>query len=279
MIPFYKLSGAGNDFLALVEPSAPPDGGAVRAWCRRGLSLGADGLFTLERHAEGARMVHWNPDGSRGTLCLNGSRCAALLAGELGWGPPESLRLVTDAGTLETRRLGEQSIQIELPFSLEDPRPLNLEHGGAYPGFALRVGDPHFVVPWATPESLDVEDLGSALRHHPGLAPEGANIHFVAREGPHHIRLRSFERGVERETLACGTGVVAAAWCGIAQGELLPPVHARTAGGFVLTFTGEPSPAGFRRPTLSGDARIVARGELWPGASFPPPGNPGSAPP
>ena len=266
MVPFYKLSGAGNDFLALVEPNEHPGEEAVRAWCRRGLSLGADGVFTLERLSSGARMRHWNPDGSRSNLCLNGGRCAALLAGELGWGPPESLQLLTDAGLLETRRLGDHRIEIELPFHLEDPRPLTLEHSDAYSGFAIQVGDPHFVVPSASLESLDVERLGSALRHHPGLAPEGANIHFVATEDLHHIRMRTFERGVERETLACGTGVVAAAWCGITRGELEAPVHAHTAGGFVVTFSGERTPEGLERPTLTGDARIVAQGELWPGA-------------
>ena len=86
MIPFFKLSGCGNDFIALVEPEAPPQASAIRAWCRRGLSLGADGVFTLRRtRPETVEMRYWNSDGGAAALCLNGTRCAAQLAFHLGW--------------------------------------------------------------------------------------------------------------------------------------------------------------------------------------------------
>ncbi len=306
---FYKLSGAGNDFLALVEPPAPPGAGEIHAWCRRGLSLGADGVFTLERRADGARMVYFNADGSRGELCLNGSRCAASLAFDLGWATGE-LSLETDAGVLRARDTGTSSgdrIALELPDIVGEPEAKTLVLGGeAHAGWLLTVGVPHFVLPW--PEGLasaPVDGLGKILRDHPDLGAAGANVNFVRFMGPGigdvsadgvsadgvsadgvsadgvsadgvsadgvsadgvsaDCELRTFERGVEAETLACGTGVVATAAAGIAAGKLCSPVTALTAGGYQLVVRGAPW-------VLEGDARILARGELLSAAAAVPP--------
>ncbi len=288
--PFYKLSGAGNDFLALVEPSAPPGGHEIRAWCRRGLSLGADGLFTLERQDDAVRMVHYNADGGRSDLCLNGSRCAAALAFHLGWDvAPEvrkrevepkarkrkTLRLATDAGVLRAQEAGTDRIALELPDIVGEPEPRTLTFGGkAYDGWLLTVGVPHFVLPWA--EGLaraPVDGLGKILRAHPDLGDAGANVDFTRFTSPAGCQLRTFERGVEAETFACGTGVVATVAAGVAAGKLSLPVTALTAGGYELVIRG-----GSRRRrangtkagvpwVLEGDARILARGELLAGAS------------
>ncbi len=267
---FYKLSGAGNDFIALVEPPATPSAGEIRAWCRRGLSLGADGVFTLERRAGAARMVYYNADGGRGELCLNGSRCAAALTFHLGWATGE-LRLETDAGVLRARvagtRIGDR-IALELPDIVGEPEAKTLTSGDeAHRGWLLTVGVPHFVLPW--PGGLagaPVDGLGKILRAHPDLGAAGANVSFVrfvrcARM--HEYELRTFERGVEAETLACGTAVVAAVAAGVAAGKLTTPAVALTAGGYELIVRGGP-----RAPwVLEGDARILARGELLSGAS------------
>ncbi len=282
---YFKLSGAGNDFLALIEPAAPPNEQQIRTWCRRGLSLGADGVFTLAREGETVRMVHYNADGGRAELCLNGSRCAAALAFHLGWaerGAPEApkrdvapearerdtLSLETDAGVLRARQAGGDRIAVELPDIVGEPEARTLSFGGkAYTGWLLSVGVPHFVLPW--PEGLTrapVDGLGKILRAHPDLGDAGANVDFVRfiSDVPGRCELRTFERGVEAETLACGTGVVATVAAGVAAGEFRLPATVLTAAGYELIVRRGEAGAPW---VLEGDARILARGELLNGAS------------
>lgn len=259
--PYYKLSGAGNDFIALVEPAMRPGEREIQAWCRRGLSLGADGVFTLEREAGFVRMVHYNADGSRAELCLNGSRCAAALSFHLGWAIGD-LHLATDSGVLRARLAGRERVAIELPDIVGEPAAHTLTFGGkAYPGWLLSVGVPHFVLPW--PEDLTrapVDGLGKILRAHPDLGDAGANVDFVRFTSSDRCELRTYERGVEAETLACGTGVVATVAAGVTAGELGTPAKVLTAGGYELVVRAKPW-------VLEGDARILARGELLDGAS------------
>lgn len=266
---FFNLSGAGNDFIALVEPSEPPAEHEIIAWCRRGLSLGADGLFTLGRRPGGARMVHYNADGGRSELCLNGSRCAAALAFHLGWGTGSELRLDTDAGGLRAQKTGSDRVALELPDIVGKPEPKTLDvDGEAHDGWLLTVGVPHFVLPW--PVSLaraPVDRLGRILRAHPDVGDAGANVDFANFATQARCELRTFERGVEAETLACGTGVIATVAAGVAAGRLSVPAVALTAGGYELEVRGaQHSPW-----VIEGDARILARGELLDGASAVPP--------
>ena len=141
-------------------------------------------------------------------------------------------------------------------------------NGHEHRGRRIDVGVPHFVLPW--PGDLDeapVASLGPVLRAHPDLGAEGANVHFVGVEPPGRFRIRSYERGVEAETLACGTGVVAAAACEIAEGRLALPVTTLTRSGFRLQVSAAADgPDGASRWRLSGDARIIARGAVMPGA-------------
>ncbi|MEE8523572.1 MAG: diaminopimelate epimerase [Thermoanaerobaculia bacterium] len=273
-IGYYKLSGAGNDFLGLVEPERIPAAEEIRTWCRRGVSLGADGVFVLSRSDGGAvDMAHFNADGGRAELCLNGSRCAARLAFELGWDRNGTVELHTDAGVLAARPAGDDTVEIELPPIVGEPEPRVLEVGSKnHEGWTVRVGVPHWVLPW--PGSLagaPVRELGPTLRSHPDLAPDGANVDFVRFVTANRFEIRTFERGVEAETLACGTGVVAAVAAGLAAGCLELPVSALTAGGFELRVGGEAAAGRLHRPTFAGDARILAHGELRDGeASLPP---------
>jgi len=311
MAPFYKLSGAGNDFIALAEPL--PAGleltpATIRTWCTRRLSLGADGLFLLAPRPDDSpgppagpagdapatvRMIHYNADGTRADLCINGTRCAARLAWELGWARGDRLTVVTDAGPIPARRVSADGpdgpIEADT-IALELPAPTGVEtlslsvDGRACSGYLVAAGVPHFVLPWracqegeddaattgsepgATPglDRAPVATLGPVLRHHPDLGPGGANVDFVRVAGRHRIEIRSYERGVEGETLACGTGVLAAVAAGCASGALEPPVTALTRGGFALRVaTGERTDC----LELSGDARLVARGELLSAAT------------
>lgn len=262
MTAFFKVSGAGNDFIALAEPERHPASDEIRAWCRRGLSLGADGVFTLNRTERGARMTYYNADGGRGELCLNGSRCAARLAFHLGW-RRHDLVLDTDAGALAARLVDGERVALELPPIAGTPRRRALAvDGTAYDGWHLEVGVPHFVLPWPGDlAAAPVATLGPALRAHPDLGPRGANVSFVRFAAPGRLAIRTFERGVEAETLACGTGVVAAVLAGEAADELGLPAVAATSGGFELIVDRDGEAL-----SLTGDARIIARGELLPGS-------------
>lgn len=262
MTSFFKVSGSGNDFLALAEPASDPPPERIRAWCRRGISLGADGLFILRRDEAGVAMGYFNADGLPAALCLNGTRCAAQLAYHLGWAEGD-LGIGTEAGRFTARRVDEARISLEVPVP-ETPREIAPEVDGiARAGMFVRVGVPHLVLVW--PESLEtapVLTLGAALRRHP-VFPEGANVNFVRFAAPDQMEIRTYERGVEDETLSCGTGVLAGAAVGLALGKAELPLRVSTRGGFELEVAAGPQTD---RWFLTGDARIVARGELLPGA-------------
>ena len=261
--PFLLVSGAGNDFIALVERPAPtPE--TIRAWCRRGLSVGADGLFTLRRLARGRYALDYaNADGARAALCLNAARCAARLAFEQ---EPDARRLTieTGAGALVAEPVDDSRTAVLVPAPGAGQATTLRANGQEHQGRRIDVGVPHFVLWW--PGDLDeapVAPLGPPLRAHPDLGPEGANVHFVRLDPPGRLGIRSYERGVEAETLACGTGVVAAAACAVAEGRLALPVAAATRGGFELQLEAAPDgPDGLGRWRLSGDARIVASGRI-----------------
>jgi len=258
---FYKLSGAGNDFLALAEPAAVPGEAEIRAWCRRGVSLGADGLFVLRRSpgaAGGLDMDYWNADGLPADLCLNGTRCAAQLAFLLGWAEGETT-VATPAGRFRARRLDASRVELEVPAPLAPPREMVFDAAGEpVTAWFLPVGVPHLVLPWpAGLAGAPVVALGRPLRSAPELGPAGANVNFVRFPSPERMEIRTFERGVEDETLACGTGVLAGAAVGLHLGMARLPLAVLTQGGFELA-------VGQRGEgwTLAGDARLIADGDL-----------------
>ena len=270
MTHFYKLSGSGNDFLALAEPWETPPPERIRAWCRRGVSLGADGLFVLRRAEGGAAMDYFNADGFAADLCLNGTRCAAQLAFHLGWAEDSrgTLRLRTGAGTVSARRLDEERTAVELPAPAA-PQPLTVEAGGSsYAGWRSLVGVPHFVLVWQDGlETAPVRELGPRLRHHPVFGAPGTNVNFVRFPERGRMEIRTYERGVEDETLSCGTGTLAGAAVGLALGRARLPLKVDTQGGFELLVETDPESGGW---SLAGDARVVAEGEILPGAAAEP---------
>jgi len=266
MRPYFKLSGGGNDFLALVEPEPIPPPELIRAWCRRGLSLGADGLFHLERSATGARMRYYNADGRPADLCLNGTRCAVRLAVHLGWADG-TIEIETGAGPISGRIESAAAVALELPVPAQ-PSEKDLDVGDRrLHGWIVDVGVPHFVVPWpAGLGEAPVVELGPRIRSHATFGDSGTNVDFVRFCERDLLDIRSFERGVEAETLACGTGVLAAAATGVHLELLELPIAARTLGGFLLE-VGEGEPRGGSVGwTLTGDARILSHGNLTPEA-------------
>lgn len=275
MSELFRLSGAGNDFLALVEPAAPPRPEQMRAWCRRGVSLGADGVFVLSRDGgeDDVAMAYFNADGGAADLCVNGTRCAAQLAFHLGWAE-RTVRVHTPAGVLFARRLSESEIELEVPLPQSAPEPFELAAAGrTVAGVGLTVGVPHAVVEW--PDGLatcPVAELGPPVRHHSAF-PQGANANFVRWPDPHRMEIRTFERGVEAETLACGTGVLAGVAAGVHAGRSTLPVRALTRGGFVITVSGEATDGVIGHWTIAGDARVISCLETFAGAEheLPPP--------
>ena len=261
MIEFFKVSGSGNDFLALAEPGETPAPEVIRAWCQRGVSLGGDGLFVLRRLPEAVSMDYYNADGYAAELCLNGTRCAAQLAFHLGWAE-NSLTIETGAGAVGARRCDETRVTVELPAPGR-PEELTVEAGGIRcAGYRAQVGVPHFVLPW--PEGLDhapVTSLGKEIRHLP-LFDEGTNVNFVRFPDEHRMEIRTYERGVEAETLSCGSGILAGAAVGLLLGRSVLPLRVLVQGGFELEVGSEGASW-----LLSGDARVVARGTLLEGAA------------
>jgi len=287
MTAFFKVSGSGNDFVALAGPAADPTAEQIRAWCRRGVSLGADGVFVLRRgepstggapgDGDGGdglasstavpevAMAYWNAGGDAADLCLNGTRCAAQLAFHLGWAQGE-VRVRTAAGAFLARRLDPSRIALALDVEVSAPLQLVVELDGArYPGWRILVGVPHFVMAWPGDlAAAPVYEVGRAVRHHAAFQPGGTNVNFVSFDGNRRLDIRTYERGVEDETLSCGTGAMAAAALGLALGRLAAPVTVATRGGFDLTVDRDPATQRF---TLAGDARLVASGELLAGAT------------
>ena len=263
---FFRLSGGGNDFLALAEPLDDPTPAQIRSWCHRGLSLGADGVFLLHRSPEGARMRHFNADGSSAELCLNGTRCAVRLARHLGWTDSEIV-IETGAGPISGSSMESTSVTLALERPGE-PESIEIEvDGEPVPGFRVPFGVPHFVLPM--PDGVaraPVASLGQRLRSDPVFGEAGTNVDFVHFLHRDRMNIRTYERGVEGETLACGTGVMASVAVGVAQGELELPVTALTRGGFRLEVSSWVGGHGEPRWGLNGDARLLVEGALVEGA-------------
>ncbi len=259
-VELYRLSGGGNDFLALAEPERPPSADRIRTWCTRGLSLGADGLFVLQRLDRGVRMDYFNADGKPAELCLNGTRCAARLAFHLGWASGQ-VEIRTAAGTVSATAVDGDDVRLELapPRGLPERRMPTVD-GTSWEGFFLTVGVPVFVLPWQDSlREAQVSRLGARHRSHPDFGDAGANVMFVHQVPPDRLEIRSYERGVEAETLACGTGVLAASATAVAEGFSLP-ISVLTGGGCEFVVDGEVETDGrLSRWSLTGDARLIAR--------------------
>lgn len=267
MTHYFQLSGGGNDFLALVEPESTPSPAQVIAWCRRGLSVGADGLFVLKRSPLGAHMTYFNADGSEANLCLNGTRCAVQLACYLGWAEDE-IDIVTGVGALSGRKTDESRAALIVEIPAGGKMTDLVVDSGSIRVWQIRVGVPHVLVLWhECLETAPVTELGARLRSHPDLGNDGANASFVRFPKRNRIEIRTFERGVEAETLACGTGVLAAVSWGLELDQLDLPVCATTLGGFDLSVEALEGPDGDSgRWIFGGDARIISEGDLLEGA-------------
>jgi len=270
-IPFVKMTGSGNDFILIDNRAGviDPNNAApwVRAVCRRSLSVGADGVILLRDDPTGEADFAWrffNSDGSEPEMCGNGGRCAARFAADLGLAGRE-LSFRTNAGVIRAWVLdGEVRVQLTEPTDYRAQVRLDL-FGDPCEAAYLDTGVPHVVLEVADVEQVDVFQVGRLARYDPSFAPRGANVNFVQVLGPDEVAIRTYERGVEDETLACGTGCVAAAIALTRARRVKPPVRLRTRGGEVLTVDFDPA-GPVMRPTLQGPVRYVAQGTIHPEA-------------
>jgi diaminopimelate epimerase len=261
---FYKMTGSGNDFVVF-DSSAGPFGelespATVVNLCARGTGIGADGAVFLEPAGKNVvRMRYYNADGSRATLCGNASLCSTRLSLELGLASGE-FTLETDAGPIHARiRDGLPEIDLQPVEGLDPETPkLAREPGEARIGFAL-VGVPQVVVEVRDLEGVDFSRRGNELRWHPSLA-HGANVNFVA-EADGTWAYRTFERGVEGETLACGSGAVATAVLLSKWGQAGTELSLKTRSGKPLVVRHREAD-GRIHPSLRGEGRIVFEGRI-----------------
>jgi len=268
-IPFFKMNGCGNDFI-LIDSRAtqvPTDLAAfTRRVCRRKLSVGADGLILIEPSDRyDFQWQFYNSDGSRAEMCGNGARCAARFAHEAGIAGKKMI-FKTDAGPIEAEMRGEQvKLKMTPPLDCRIDFAINVS-GEKRIISSINTGVPHVVLEQSDLADADIVSLGRAIRHNDAFAPAGTNVNFIAPAEGGRLQVRTYERGVEDETLACGTGCVASALITAARRGWSSPIPVTTRSGGILTIHFQQDGRQFHEVYLEGDARIVYRGDLQPDA-------------
>ena len=266
-LPFVKMSGTGNDFIVIdhrqerISPALMPE--FARLVCRRRFSVGADGLIFIE-HSDRAdfQWRFFNADGSEAEMCGNGARCAARFAYMHGIAPAH-MRFATLAGIIEAN-----VADVNVSIRMTAPKNFHLERQVALADrtvllHCVDTGVPHAVLFVDDFEGLDIRALGREIRFHRDFMPAGTNVNFVQFLENGALKVRTYERGVENETLACGTGATAAALLAAVLGKSASPVNIITSGNDRLTisFDLQAGPAA-SNVFLKGPAHVIYHGEL-----------------
>jgi diaminopimelate epimerase len=266
-IPFMKMSGSGNDFILVDHRKPLLDVGRMKKFaqkvCRRRTSVGADGIIFIERSKKADfKWRFFNADGSEAEMCGNGGRCAArftYLKGITG----SSLTFETLAGVLSAHVKGSRvKLEMTKPYGFKLDEKISVE-GKKLNISSINTGVPHAVLLLKNFSGVDVVKMGRAIRNHPRYAPNGTNANFVKVENRSRLLVRTYERGVEDETLACGTGAVASALIAAFKGLVKSPVSIKTSGGEILTVHFEIEGRRMKKVFFEGDVRIIYEGELW----------------
>src|SRR5213595_1694718 len=265
MLRFTKMNGAGNDFI-LIDNRAGDihlDRSQIAHLSDRHRGIGADGILLLEKATNHAdfRMRYFNADGGEAEMCGNGARCFARFANQVAEAQTKisfetpagviSAELVGDLVTLQMTKPNDLRLDIELPVANENKTV-----------HFINSGVPHVVIPIPRIDDVDVRREGSAIRHHKMFSPKGANVNFIEKRGPKKIAARTYERGVEDETLACGTGIVASALIFGATEGCHGPMTVLARGGDELQVGFETVAGRFCNVTLTGPAQFVFEGTI-----------------
>lgn len=265
-LKFTKMNGAGNDFVMLDnrDRSLSLDPSRIAQLCDRHRGIGADGVLMVEPSLHGADflMRYYNADGGEAEMCGNGARCFARFSTSLQAKPSDEVSFETLAGLIRAQITdGLVTIAMSDPHSHRPPEALDVA-GEEMEIHFLNTGVPHAVAFVSDLEAVDVRKAGAALRYHQAFAPKGTNANFVQTIEPGHIAIRTYERGVEDETLACGTGVCAAALLYHLKSQTPSPISVKVRGGDTLQVGFEKVAGNFRKVTLTGPADFVFAGTI-----------------
>ncbi len=269
-IPFYKMQGSGNDFILIDDRKGILQGkslkGLARTVCDRHYSVGADGLIVIVPPSflktADFRWRFFNADGSEAAMCGNGSRCAARFA-FINKIAKKTMAFETPAGVIRAEvKAGTVKVQLTPAGGLRQNISIPFE-GGARTGHFINTGVPHVVYLSDELAAEDVDGIGRRTRYHDLFKPAGANVNFIQVQGKHKLSIRTYERGVEGETLACGTGSVAAALVAGSLRMVASPVQVTTRSGEKLTVTFEGDAEGHWAIYLEGEAKVICEGNLF----------------
>jgi diaminopimelate epimerase len=267
-INFSKMAGGGNDFVVIDNRASkitdPEE--LTRRICTRALSVGADGLILIESSVRATfRMRYYNSDGSLGEFCGNGTRCAARFA-FMNVIAGKQMTIETDAGIVNAAigEGGSVSITLPPPYAFRPDRALGVGSSVVH-GSSIMVGVPHYVI--FLKDGLwqqDIVPLGRAIRQHSELQPQGSNVNFVVVRDERTIEVRTYERGVEAETLSCGSGVVASAVTSALFGRVKSPVSVLVRSGTTYEVSFTMAGGAVDDVRLKGDARLIFKAALTP---------------
>jgi len=267
MIEFYKMSGSGNDFILidnrLSALSVGDLNGFINRVCARKGAVGADGLILIEKSATcDFRWRFFNADGSEVEMCGNGGRCAARFAFLKGIAG-EKMSFETGAGVIDAEVNGDTvKLRLTNPTQLTVNQKITIDDI-PFDVNSVNTGVPHVVHFTGYLDEFDVNRIGRSIRYHREYKPAGTNVNFVEVVDEKTIRVRTYERGVEDETLACGTGSVAAALIAAEKNMVTPPVNVIVKSGEILRIHFRKTENGFDEIYLEGKANVVYEGRLW----------------
>ena len=265
------MSGAGNDFVVIDNRKGVVHDGVAMAkkLCDRRWGIGADGLLLLQSsNSADYRMMYYNADGSYGGMCGNGGRCMARFAVENGIAG--TTHVFEALGYLYKSAVGTEDVELAMKDPSDIKMNIVLRLGSlVVRGHFIDTGSPHFVIPvsqllrkYKTLSEIPVEQLGSRIRRHPVFKPNGTNVNFIEKKWGNAIRMRTYERGVEAETLACGTGSIASAIVASKLWRISPPVKIEPSSGVPLEVGFEKAGSSISGVTLKGQAVATFRGEV-----------------
>ena len=265
-IPFYKMSGSGNDFMIIDNREKVVDINHLNEFiakiCRRKMSVGADGFILIDTSDRADFGWHfYNSNGGRAEMCGNGARCAARFA-FLNGIAAKKMSFETDAGIL-IAQVTDDRVKIKMP----DPAELRLDYpleveAGPLAISSINTGVPHVVIMTEDVEGIDVVERGREIRSHQTFAPAGTNVNFISLKQDNTIIMRTYERGVEDETLACGTGAIAGALVTASKFKTESPIRICTRSGAFLTIYFKVVAGSYGDIYLEGDARVIYKAEL-----------------
>ncbi len=266
-IEFTKMHGAGNDFVMIENLNGQIEltREQVARLCDRRFGIGSDGLILLNPPANDqvqATMLYYNADGGRVDMCGNGARCFTFFALQNKIGSESEVSFMTDAGPMKATVEGDQfTINMTPVKDLRRDQTLATDNN-EYAYDFMNTGVEHFVTFVEDVSKVEIREEGSAIRYHEAFAPKGTNANFAefTDEGP--IKVRTYERGVEDETLACGTGVTAVAIIACLKGLATQPVSVLVAGGDTLKVTFEENGDSLENVTLTGPAKVAYKGQV-----------------